>query len=1063
MAATVRGGSIYCEAVLPSGDVYFEGSEDEDYENAAERRKRYEAAGQRFLSGSVPFLLSAGLKGPFDEASGWVNPWRSKNRTAQSQPRLESASLGSQSTSPTRPTTSASTSASASTSTEMQAIEILKTAECALPSPESLKQAPFTATPSRLRSKVAVEDGWGDDMASLALTKDDADPWVASSPSRKLRKKRSKSSISSNSASKKRRKSEPTEINVSTPATPGRWATESKPEEQRTNTKDDERNSIYAHIRELTSKLPRQDLSSDEDIVFDDDDSEAFLTSQSVASPSRSLGLSPWRIPPNEPVRRRLNPPSSFSSPPPRSSLFGALSPVSMSSAQTPTKRAVPPASSPGCWPSMTGLSPSKTPKRRSRISDHDMPDADDDHSCGTDGNTTMPETQPQEQEQELPPLKPHDVHDMNHSNSTPDPSLRAATASRSDGEERVSTLDEATTARNAVDDSMRSQKPSHERLNAHVKPMRATPPRQVTHPIIYDEAKGVDRPSPGSTITARSSSQQPAASQNEVTKSPKDSKLTKTNNFPKSSALQSLSPRNGRINSRPALKKAVRSYMSSPLRSSASSANKSHLRTEDSQQSKENAAIKEANERSSPPTTSVNVPTSQPSLDEVLATSTPEVDSAKVDKVQQSDVSPDSASAASTPQVDSAKVDKVQQSDVAPDAASSSTLPSSSLALPEVTQPTEREGIVQSQEIPNISVEPIDLQEELPTEFQPSPPMADADLGTPEMQAAGATSGQPNVSDPIGPMTDDCALTQEQQEQTVGLVDSGETLALPPQSVETHQGPSEEMPPPPNEVLKRPSTPEPQFAFTSFSSFMSPSPSHRRQVCYSWDGVPNGIGPTSRGILLSGKKGASGSTASKKRVSWAPLPHEETASAGEEVSSETSTSSSPSRGRDRAVSPPPPPSTGLAFDSLEERDTKFSHHFAAVADRSKGTQLQSAPTASGDGSCSPGPESPVAAAKIASWTEVSNSPQMSLQAAETGAAKLSGGWDGGEESTDIVEDIFNEMDDFLQVWDVDAELKEARKADKARAAGDKKQDDSLPEIDMGMDVDAGFTPQFFF
>ncbi|TFA97555.1 hypothetical protein CCMA1212_010726 [Trichoderma ghanense] len=1032
MAATVRGGSIYCEAVLPPDGVYFEGSEDEDYENAAERRKRYEAAGQKFLAGSVPFLLSASLKGPFDEASGWVNPWRSKNRTAHSQPRLESANLGSHFTSPTRPATSASHSA------ETQAIEVLKNAECALPSPESLKQAPFTATPSRLRGKVADENVWGDGMASLASTKDDADPWIASSPSRKLRKKRSKSSIGVDSASKKRRKTEPTELDIGTPTTPGRRATRSDADGQRTNTKVDVHNSsIYAHIRELTSKLPRQDLSSDEDIVFDDDESEAFLTSQEVASPSANLGLSPWKVSPSEAVRRRLNPTSSFSSPPPRSRLFGALSPVSMSSSQTPTKRAVPPASSPGCLPSMKGQSPSGTPTRRLRILDLDMPDADGDNSNGANDNAIAPEDP--SQEQELPLLKPLDVHDVNHISSSPDPVLRAATATRPDCEERASTSDEAATSRNAQDDSLHGLKTSYEKLNGQIKPMRAAPPRQATHPIIYDEAEGVERPSPGSCIAPLSSSQQPAPSQVEAAKSPKDSRPTKTRRLPKSSALQSLSPRNGRINSRPALKKAVRSYMSSPLKSSTSTANRPHLHTQDRQQSKENVETKEANESMSPLTRSVNVSRSQPSRGEVLATSTPEADPSKVDKVQ--------------------------EGHVALDAAASSTPSSSSPAPTEVTRPTEVDDTVQSDGPSNApeSTERTSIQVELPTQSQPSIPMADAGPGTPEMRASGDSSEKPDVSDTNGPVTDGLAPTQEQQNQTLGPTDSGESLVLPPQSVETHQPPFEDMPPPSHEASKRPSTPEPQFAFTSFSSFMSPSPSHRRQVRYSWGGVPNGIGPTSRGILLSGRKGASRSTASKKRVSWAPLPHEETASTGEEMSSETNTSSSPSRGRDRAVSPPPPPSTGLASDSLEERDMKFSHHFAAVADRSKGTQLQSAPTASGDGFCSSGTESPVAAAEVARWTEVTNSPQVNLQVADKEAAKLTGGWDGGEEPTDIVEDIFHEMDDFLQIWDVDAELKEARKADKARAAGEKKQEEAHSEVDMGMDVDMDITSQFFF
>lgn len=38
---------------------------------------RYEHIAQRFLSGKPPFILTAGLKGPFDPASGWQNPWDS--------------------------------------------------------------------------------------------------------------------------------------------------------------------------------------------------------------------------------------------------------------------------------------------------------------------------------------------------------------------------------------------------------------------------------------------------------------------------------------------------------------------------------------------------------------------------------------------------------------------------------------------------------------------------------------------------------------------------------------------------------------------------------------------------------------------------------------------------------------------------------------------------------------------------------------------------------------------------------------------------------------------------
>lgn len=85
---------IYCESLCKVGDVFYEGSEDEDYEDPKVRRQRYEAAGQRFLNGTVPLLLSASLRGPFDSTSGWTNPWKSCQKTkAVTLPKSVSAIL----------------------------------------------------------------------------------------------------------------------------------------------------------------------------------------------------------------------------------------------------------------------------------------------------------------------------------------------------------------------------------------------------------------------------------------------------------------------------------------------------------------------------------------------------------------------------------------------------------------------------------------------------------------------------------------------------------------------------------------------------------------------------------------------------------------------------------------------------------------------------------------------------------------------------------------------------------------------------------------------------------
>ncbi|KAI1803840.1 hypothetical protein F4811DRAFT_523254 [Daldinia bambusicola] len=72
---------IYCAAPPPSDpdDIICLGSDEEldDAEKIA-KRLRYEAQALRYLQGKPIRILSASLHGPFDEASGWKNPWLPK-------------------------------------------------------------------------------------------------------------------------------------------------------------------------------------------------------------------------------------------------------------------------------------------------------------------------------------------------------------------------------------------------------------------------------------------------------------------------------------------------------------------------------------------------------------------------------------------------------------------------------------------------------------------------------------------------------------------------------------------------------------------------------------------------------------------------------------------------------------------------------------------------------------------------------------------------------------------------------------------------------------------------
>ncbi|KUI55280.1 hypothetical protein VP1G_02602 [Cytospora mali] len=73
---------IYCEVVHNPDDDVYSGSDDERYEGPLHRRLHIEKKAIDFLTGHVPVLLSARLRGPFD-SQHWNNPWRSRRATTQ--------------------------------------------------------------------------------------------------------------------------------------------------------------------------------------------------------------------------------------------------------------------------------------------------------------------------------------------------------------------------------------------------------------------------------------------------------------------------------------------------------------------------------------------------------------------------------------------------------------------------------------------------------------------------------------------------------------------------------------------------------------------------------------------------------------------------------------------------------------------------------------------------------------------------------------------------------------------------------------------------------------------
>ncbi|RCI16653.1 hypothetical protein L249_3298 [Ophiocordyceps polyrhachis-furcata BCC 54312] len=114
--------------VIGDDEIFYHGSDDEDYPDPQTRQLRYRSAGERYLDNDIPFLLSASLRGPFDQLSGWDNPWKSRRRCEPCS--IISTTLNSSKEKPK--TDSVSRSGGKSTADSLQ---------CHLPSPESLRQA----------------------------------------------------------------------------------------------------------------------------------------------------------------------------------------------------------------------------------------------------------------------------------------------------------------------------------------------------------------------------------------------------------------------------------------------------------------------------------------------------------------------------------------------------------------------------------------------------------------------------------------------------------------------------------------------------------------------------------------------------------------------------------------------------------------------------------------------------------------------------------------------------------------------------------------------------------
>jgi hypothetical protein len=162
--------TIYCEATCDPEDILYEGSDDEKYDCPEERKRRYEAAGQRFLDGKTPLLLTALLKGPFEsESTGWLNPWRSKHQDGAKRTRISPGKLA----------RSAKIRRNISIPETVQPNSL----ECHLPSPESLNPSEVETHPYLEEDELAKVQQWRDSVETENERNDQKDQFWVSTPS----------------------------------------------------------------------------------------------------------------------------------------------------------------------------------------------------------------------------------------------------------------------------------------------------------------------------------------------------------------------------------------------------------------------------------------------------------------------------------------------------------------------------------------------------------------------------------------------------------------------------------------------------------------------------------------------------------------------------------------------------------------------------------------------------------------------------------------------------------------------------------------------------------------
>ncbi|KAK1535043.1 protamine P1 [Colletotrichum costaricense] len=255
----------------------------------------------------------------------------------------------------------------------------------------------------------------------------------------------------------------------------------------------------------------------------------------------------------------------------------------------------------------------------------------------------------------------------------------------------------------------------------------------------------------------------------------------------------------------------------------------------------------------------------------------------------------------------------------------------------------------------------------------------------------------------------------------------------LAPTAAMTPTGPAVTIEQPDNADTSEPVSPEPIFSIKSFANFLSPSPEKPRRRLNKTR-LSGGHLPSTQNLIAATTNNPWESVQkSVKRVRWALLPNEVE---GEE-SMESRNPHTPTT--QRAASPPP--ETAVA-DLPTGEDDQYKKHFQAVSLR-KRLHHHLLPSASQQVLQSPGPMAMAEAFVSADSFRAPPAPVAFVHVDEAPLAQDNA--DTQESAVDDVDDVLRNLNEFIEMVDVEADLARAKEEEQKQVEKQQQQRTSQP------------------